>query len=77
MPVAFDPVNEIWSETESMGSPRCVHTSTLLNDGRVIVVGGIDWTTDEAAHGFDQSIEMSLPPLSAVILTPLPSSEDG
>lgn len=43
----FDPESETWSTTGSMSVPRCVHTSTQLDDGRVLVVGGIDWTTNE------------------------------
>lgn len=43
----FDPSSETWNETGSMSVPRCVHTSTQLDDGRVLVAGGIDWTTNE------------------------------
>lgn len=43
----FDPSTNTWSETGPMSVPRCVHTSTQLKDGRVLVAGGIDWTTNE------------------------------
>ena len=36
----YDPVFETWSATSSMGTPRCAHRSVLLQDGRVLVVGG-------------------------------------
>jgi len=43
----YDPDSETWSFTGPMALQRCVHTSTLLQDGRVLVTGGIDWTTNE------------------------------
>ena len=36
----FDPAVGLWSLTGSMTEPRFGHTATLLEDGRVLVVGG-------------------------------------
>jgi len=37
----FDPANLTWTPTGEMWSGRYRHTSTLLTDGRVLVVGGV------------------------------------
>ena len=42
----YDPMNERWSVTGSLNTPRFHHTATLLKNGKVLVVGGgelIDW----------------------------------
>lgn len=38
----FDPATDSFSATGSMASGRYVHTLTLLGDGRVLVVGGVE-----------------------------------
>jgi hypothetical protein len=43
----YDYPTGTWISTGSMNVPRCVHSSTLLTSGNVLVVGGIDWITEE------------------------------
>ncbi len=38
----YDPTSGTFSPTGSMATPREGHTATLLGDGRVLIVGGID-----------------------------------
>jgi len=38
----YDPKNERWSVTGSLDTPRAFHTATLLENGKVLVVGGLE-----------------------------------
>lgn len=40
----FDPGTNTWSTGAPMSTARAYHTATLLTDGRVLVVGGVDNT---------------------------------
>ena len=37
----FNPNTRIWTDTGSLNGARCNHTATLLPDGQVLVVGGL------------------------------------
>ena len=37
----YDPTANSWAPVASMGTPRTFHTATRLNDGRVLVTGGV------------------------------------
>ncbi len=38
---AVATMDEAWSPVESMARARLLHTATALNDGQVLVVGGV------------------------------------
>ena len=39
-PELYDPQSGIWSVTNSLNAGRAYHTTTLLQDGTVLVAGG-------------------------------------
>jgi hypothetical protein len=46
----FDSTGNTVTQTGSMETPRSYHTSTLLQDGRVLVTGGADYTVQSSAQ---------------------------
>ncbi len=52
----FDPTSGTFSPTGSMGTDRTFHTATLLNDGRVLVIGG--FTVTQLSLGFTATAEL-------------------
>jgi Galactose oxidase, central domain len=49
----FDPVSSQWRALRAMGEVRVSHTATLLNDGRVLVTGGLSCCHDPPDPTFD------------------------
>lgn len=52
----YDPATGTFAPTESMSVPRFEHTATMLQDGRVLIVGGLDFsqaTTLASAEIYD------------------------
>lgn len=56
----YNPATSAWTSPGSMATPRYNHTSTLLNDGRVLICGGQDAGTDAAGNALS-SCELYAP----------------
>ncbi|MGI8686220.1 MAG: kelch repeat-containing protein [Acidimicrobiales bacterium] len=54
----FDPDEGMWRPTGAMAVARYAHTATLLADGRVLVVGGIDGASPDNALTYLASAEV-------------------
>lgn len=52
----FDPEIESWTPADSLSVPRENHSATLLNDGRILVVGGYS-----SGIGYQSSCEIYEP----------------
>lgn len=52
----FDPASGTWSITGEMATARGRHTATLLNDGRVLVVGGQNYVVDAEGLQISETI---------------------
>ena len=49
----YEPATGTWTQTGSMGTVRIAHTATLLQDGRVLVAGGLSQGPDKTAELYD------------------------
>lgn len=63
----YDPATGVWSATAKLIRPRASHTATLLNNGKVLVVGGsVTQTSASGATGAAMSATAELYVVSAV-----------
>ncbi len=49
----YDPAADSWKPTDAMSVPRVEHTATLLDDGRVLVTGGLGPEAGATSEIFD------------------------
>jgi hypothetical protein len=61
----YDPATGTFIETGDMAAPRETHTATLLNDGRVLIAGGVSYGGIGIFFGCTASAELYNPPLPA------------
>jgi hypothetical protein len=58
---AYDPVTGSFAVVGSMGESRSGHTATLLNDGRVLIAGGVAYGGIGAFYGSTAGAELYTP----------------
>ena len=51
----YDPITARWSDTGNLGAIRNGHTATLLPGGKVLVVGGVYFSTSNRAELYDSA----------------------
>lgn len=69
----FDPASGRWTPAAGMSTPRAGHAAALLQDGRVLVVGGYDGETplaSAAVYDPAQNSWMTVAPMSAPRFSP-------
>jgi hypothetical protein len=73
----YDPATGTWTPTGDMTALREVHTATLLNDGRVLMAGGLFYGGIGVFYGGTASAELYTPAVLTPAPTLLPVSGDG
>ena len=55
LPIAevYNPALDIWSSVSAMNVSRAFHTATLLDDGRVLVAGGVGGMVQAHNYGLE------------------------
>ncbi len=59
----YDPASGSFSPTGSMVQARETHTATLLNDGRVLLAGGVGYSGIGVGYGGTANAELYTPPV--------------
>lgn len=65
----YDPSTGTWQGAQAMASPRFEHTATLLDDGRVLMTGGLGPTGEGADTGPLRSTEIYDPAADAFVIS--------
>jgi hypothetical protein len=73
----YDPATASFSTTSTMGASRGGHTATLLNDGRVLMTGGVGYGGIGVFYGSAGTAELYTPPTLIPTPTLLSSSEES